>query len=329
MYDETPLNDADEDRRPDAHPVRRQAGRRTRAGGQGAGPDRRGEGQSRVHARPVLRRPPMLRRRPDVLQERDRRVPQHREGQGRRKRGWRRSATSPTSRPIRSGSLFESKQSDEIARHAERRVGSRPDECSLRTAMRACCKHARRPPIADSLREIACLRGSLVVLLFFCGCAGYQIGNQSLYPPEIHTVYVPMFQSNSFRRNLGERLTEAVVKEIESQDALQGRQRSERRQRPLRPHRRRNARRVLVPEPHRRRPRSPGRHARRRSVGSIARAACSATPRSIPLPAGNRRRDRHGQPRARGRPVGRHRPAAGHLPHGPADRRPDGKAVVE
>ena len=51
--------------------------------------------------------------------------------------------------------------------------------------------------------------------LLFCGCAGYQIGNQSLYPLEIHTVYVPMFQSNSFRRNLGERLTEAVVKEIE------------------------------------------------------------------------------------------------------------------
>jgi hypothetical protein len=52
-------------------------------------------------------------------------------------------------------------------------------------------------------------------LLLFCGCAGYQIGNQTLFPPEIHTVYVPVFKSNSFRRNLGERLTEAVVKEIE------------------------------------------------------------------------------------------------------------------
>ena len=56
----------------------------------------------------------------------------------------------------------------------------------------------------------------LFLLLLLAGCAGYQIGNQSLYPPEIHTVYVPMFQSNSFRRNLGERLTEAVVKEIET-----------------------------------------------------------------------------------------------------------------
>lgn len=48
-----------------------------------------------------------------------------------------------------------------------------------------------------------------------CGCAGYQIGNQSLYPCHIQTVYVPIFQSNSFRRNYGERLTEAVMKEIE------------------------------------------------------------------------------------------------------------------
>jgi hypothetical protein len=56
----------------------------------------------------------------------------------------------------------------------------------------------------------------LLLLLLCSGCAGYQIGNQSLYPTEIHTVYVPMIQSTSFRRNLGERLTEAVVKEIEN-----------------------------------------------------------------------------------------------------------------
>lgn len=48
------------------------------------------------------------------------------------------------------------------------------------------------------------------------GCAGYQVGNASLYRTDIRTVYVPVFQSDSFRRNLGERLTEAVVKEIES-----------------------------------------------------------------------------------------------------------------
>jgi len=48
------------------------------------------------------------------------------------------------------------------------------------------------------------------------GCAGYQVGTTSLYAPHIRTVYVPMFESESFRRNLGERLTEAVMKEIEN-----------------------------------------------------------------------------------------------------------------
>ncbi|MEX0713434.1 MAG: LptE family protein [Pirellulales bacterium] len=52
-------------------------------------------------------------------------------------------------------------------------------------------------------------------LLFAGGCAGYQVGARSMYPADIQTVYVPMFESNSFRRNLGERLTEAVMKEIQ------------------------------------------------------------------------------------------------------------------
>jgi len=56
---------------------------------------------------------------------------------------------------------------------------------------------------------------SLLAFTLLSGCASYQIGNQTLYPMEIHTVYVPMFESASFRRNLGERLTEAVMKEIE------------------------------------------------------------------------------------------------------------------
>ncbi|HEX5105261.1 MAG TPA: LPS assembly lipoprotein LptE [Pirellulaceae bacterium] len=47
------------------------------------------------------------------------------------------------------------------------------------------------------------------------GCAGYQIGQRSLYRPDIRTVHVPVVQSNSFRRYLGERLSEAIVKEIE------------------------------------------------------------------------------------------------------------------
>ncbi len=47
------------------------------------------------------------------------------------------------------------------------------------------------------------------------GCAGYRVGNESLYRPDIRTIAVPVFQSDSFRRFFGERLTEAVIKEIE------------------------------------------------------------------------------------------------------------------
>ena len=69
-------------------------------------------------------------------------------------------------------------------------------------------------PAPTALRHVAWLVLA-VCLPFAPGCMGYRVGNQSLYPPDIHTVYVPMFDSTSFRPNLGERLTEAIVKEIE------------------------------------------------------------------------------------------------------------------
>ena len=47
------------------------------------------------------------------------------------------------------------------------------------------------------------------------GCAGYQTGTRSLYRPDVQSVHVPVFTSDSFRRTLGQRLTEAVVREIE------------------------------------------------------------------------------------------------------------------
>jgi hypothetical protein len=54
-----------------------------------------------------------------------------------------------------------------------------------------------------------------ICLLALAGCVGYQVGAGSLYAPDVTTVYVPMIDSDSYRRDLGERLTEAVVKEIE------------------------------------------------------------------------------------------------------------------
>jgi Lipopolysaccharide-assembly len=57
---------------------------------------------------------------------------------------------------------------------------------------------------------------SLAYLAVVTGCAAYQVGAETLYPADIRTVYVPIIRSTSFRRNLGEQLTEAVVKEIEA-----------------------------------------------------------------------------------------------------------------
>jgi hypothetical protein len=54
-----------------------------------------------------------------------------------------------------------------------------------------------------------------VVLLHSTGCAAYRFGHQSMYRPDIRTVHVPVFRSESVRKDLGERVTEAVIKEIE------------------------------------------------------------------------------------------------------------------
>jgi hypothetical protein len=54
-----------------------------------------------------------------------------------------------------------------------------------------------------------------LLLVAASGCAAYRIGSRTLYGPDVNTVFVPMIESESFRRDLGERLTEAVCKEIE------------------------------------------------------------------------------------------------------------------
>ena len=69
---------------------------------------------------------------------------------------------------------------------------------------------------ASSASSCSILQFAICILQLTCiGCAGYQVGTRSLYAPDVQTVYVPVFESFSFRRDLGERLTEAVIKEIE------------------------------------------------------------------------------------------------------------------
>ena len=48
----------------------------------------------------------------------------------------------------------------------------------------------------------------------------YQFGSRSLFRPDIRTVHVPVFQSESLRPGLDSLLTEAVAKEIESRTHL-------------------------------------------------------------------------------------------------------------
>lgn len=56
----------------------------------------------------------------------------------------------------------------------------------------------------------------LLIATISSGCATYRLGNQAMFRCDIKTIHVPVFESDSFRQFLGERLTEAVVKEIES-----------------------------------------------------------------------------------------------------------------
>ena len=80
---------------------------------------------------------------------------------------------------------------------------------SLNSSSGSCRRHASR---AAATAHGVCL---LLLLGGSGGCAAYRFGSQSLYCTDVQSVHVPVFQSDSFRRNLGERLTEAVVKELE------------------------------------------------------------------------------------------------------------------
>jgi hypothetical protein len=47
------------------------------------------------------------------------------------------------------------------------------------------------------------------------GCAAYRFGSASMFRPGIRTVHVPVVRNDTFRHDLGIRLSEALVKEID------------------------------------------------------------------------------------------------------------------
>ena len=55
-----------------------------------------------------------------------------------------------------------------------------------------------RPSAARLLALLACAG------LVAPGCAAYRVGSETLYAPDVTTVYVPMIESDSFRRDMGE-----------------------------------------------------------------------------------------------------------------------------
>ncbi|MFO0899515.1 MAG: LptE family protein [Pirellulales bacterium] len=82
--------------------------------------------------------------------------------------------------------------------------------------MTAVCRFSIRHTECAGYLQASRFRLLLVTLLLALGgCAPYRFGVRSLYPQDIETVHVPIFESDSFRRDLGEQLTEAVCKEIE------------------------------------------------------------------------------------------------------------------
>ncbi|MDR2171824.1 MAG: LPS assembly lipoprotein LptE [Planctomycetaceae bacterium] len=58
----------------------------------------------------------------------------------------------------------------------------------------------------------------VVSFLISSGCAmlGYNVGMKNPYGSDVRTIYVPIFKSSVLRRDLSERLTEAVCKRIEA-----------------------------------------------------------------------------------------------------------------
>ncbi|MDR2641388.1 MAG: LPS assembly lipoprotein LptE [Planctomycetaceae bacterium] len=58
-----------------------------------------------------------------------------------------------------------------------------------------------------------------VSLISGCRTLGYNVGTKNPYGSDVRTVYVPIFKSTVLRRDLAERLTEAVCKRIELRTA--------------------------------------------------------------------------------------------------------------
>ena len=336
MIYQGPIYDGSRWRRPTRSPSQTltqfgaQAGRRTRtACVEAANRDRRATGRARLGMGQYYEKKRLLRRRPlsttrrvikDYPQTPDR--PQHGQEAARGDQGLPDEPPEPLQVAHRAASNPGEVKIDGAMTSELRRARSSGARATRTSDVPWLC-HLRSPlPLRLCLLPSACCRSPLA------GCAGYQIGNQSLYPTDIQTVYVPMFESNSFRRNLGERLTEAVIKEIElktpykvvatpdADSVLTGRSSSETK-RVVAENRYDDPRQIEV--------------SMQVQVSWIDRQGNGDPRRTAPFRCRRRPCRSPARPTviARGRPVGRHGPAGGDQPRRRADRGHDGSAVVE
>lgn len=65
-------------------------------------------------------------------------------------------------------------------------------------------------------RRFLILTAVCCTLLALSGCRAYNLGNQGLFPTDIRTVGVSIVANETWRHGYGERLTEALVREIET-----------------------------------------------------------------------------------------------------------------
>ena len=71
--------------------------------------------------------------------------------------------------------------------------------------------------MSHSIQVFRSLLLLLVASVLACtGCASYRYGAASLFRPGIRTVHVPVVRNETFRHDLGVRLTEALVRKIEA-----------------------------------------------------------------------------------------------------------------
>ncbi len=72
-------------------------------------------------------------------------------------------------------------------------------------------KNFGREPLKPKILAIS----ATVLLGSITACAPYRFGSAAIFPPNVRTVHVPIAGNTTFRHDIGIRLTEAVIREIE------------------------------------------------------------------------------------------------------------------